>query len=191
MNTLTAELKQAVEQAGNSLVRLTDPETHRSYVLVSAEVYERLLDEADRREHAAFLRAAKKNAKARGMDDEVRLWSTEIIDWSAPSLQGTLPKLPGDLPHGLIAPPKEVVEQIAALDERLLREHGFTMNEQARVRELNRQTLLYFFDYLGYEVVYRETPDGPEVLAVGNDENLALTRDMNPEEQSKLKRWLP
>jgi len=70
METLTPELKQAVEQAGDSSIRLTDPETHRSYVLVSAEVYERLLlGEEDRREQAVFLRAAKKNAKARLMED--------------------------------------------------------------------------------------------------------------------------
>jgi hypothetical protein len=70
MDTLTPELKRAVEQAGDSPVRLTDPETHRTYVLVSAEVYERLLrDEEDRREQAAFLQAAKKNAKARLMED--------------------------------------------------------------------------------------------------------------------------
>ena len=70
MDTLTPELKRAVEQAGDSPVRLTDPETHRTYVLVSAEVYERLLrDEEDRREQAAFLRAAKKNSKARLMED--------------------------------------------------------------------------------------------------------------------------
>jgi hypothetical protein len=70
MDTLTPELKRAVEQAGDSPVRLTDPETHRTYVLVSAEVYERLLrDEEDRREQEAFLRAAKKNAKARLMED--------------------------------------------------------------------------------------------------------------------------
>ena len=50
MDTLTPELKQAVEQAGDSPVRLMDPETHRAYVLVSAEVFERLLlDDEDRR----------------------------------------------------------------------------------------------------------------------------------------------
>ncbi len=50
METLTPELKQAVEYAGDSPVRLMDPETHRAYFLVSAEVYERLLlDEEDRR----------------------------------------------------------------------------------------------------------------------------------------------
>jgi hypothetical protein len=71
MDTLTPELKRAVAKAGNSPVRLADPETHKTYVLLGAEVYERLLsDEEDRNEQAAFLRAAKKNAKARLMEDE-------------------------------------------------------------------------------------------------------------------------
>ena len=69
-----------------------------------------------------------------------------------------------DLPHSLIVPPQEVRDQIAALDERLLREHGFNMNEEARMRELNHQTLNYYFDYLGHEVAYRETAQGPVVL---------------------------
>jgi hypothetical protein len=70
METLTPELKQAVEQARGSPVRLIDPESHHAYVLIDADVYERLLgDEEERREQAAFLRAAKKNAKARLMED--------------------------------------------------------------------------------------------------------------------------
>jgi hypothetical protein len=68
MNTLPPDLRHAIEQAGDSPIRLTDPETHRDYVLVSAEVFERLvLNDADRREEAAFLRSAKKNTKARLM----------------------------------------------------------------------------------------------------------------------------
>ena len=71
MDILTPELKRAVEKADDSPVRLTDLETHRDYVLVSAEVYERLLlDQEDRSEQAAFLRASKANAKARLMEDE-------------------------------------------------------------------------------------------------------------------------
>jgi hypothetical protein len=70
MHTLTPELKQAVDQAGDSLIRLMDPETHRAYVLVSADVFDQLLLAGDdRREQAAFLRAAKSNAKARLTED--------------------------------------------------------------------------------------------------------------------------
>ena len=41
----------------------------------------------------------------------------------------------------------------------------------------------YYFDQLGYEVAYRSTPQGPEVLAVGYDEILALTKDLALKEQ--------
>jgi hypothetical protein len=40
MTTLTPELKQAIEQAGDELVRLEDPQTRQTYVLLKAEVYE-------------------------------------------------------------------------------------------------------------------------------------------------------
>jgi hypothetical protein len=71
MDILSPELKQAVEEAAGAPLRLMDPETHRSYVLVSAEVFDRLiLDDVEQREQAAFLRAAKKNARARLLEDE-------------------------------------------------------------------------------------------------------------------------
>jgi hypothetical protein len=41
MTTLTPEQRLAVEQAGESPVRLEDPETHAAYVLMKAEIYER------------------------------------------------------------------------------------------------------------------------------------------------------
>ena len=66
----TPELKKAVEKAGDSPVRLSDPETRRTYVLVCAEVYDRLLlGEEGRREQAAFILVGKKNAKARLLED--------------------------------------------------------------------------------------------------------------------------
>ena len=46
----------------------------------------------------------------------------------------------------------------------------------AEERTLNQWTLGYFFDYLGHEVIYRQTPAGPEVLAVGEEEVIQLTR---------------
>ncbi len=116
---------------------------------------------------------------------------SEIIDRNTASLQDTVLKLPAGLPHGLIVPSREVRDYIASLDEKLLKEHGFTINGEARLRELNRHTLNGHFDDLGYEVAYRETPQGPEVMAVGDEEIVALTRDMSLEEQLKIRRWLP
>lgn len=40
--TITPELKQAVELAGEGPVWIHDPETHRRYVVVREEVYEQL-----------------------------------------------------------------------------------------------------------------------------------------------------
>jgi hypothetical protein len=58
-------------------------------------------------------------------------------------------------------------------------------------RLLNQWTLNYYFDSLGHEVTYRRTPQGPEVLAVGDEERLALRRSIGEEEFRKLKSWLP
>jgi len=40
--TITTELRQAIEQAGDKPVRIEDPDTHTAYVLVKAEVFDRL-----------------------------------------------------------------------------------------------------------------------------------------------------
>jgi hypothetical protein len=53
MTTIPPEIRQAIEQAGESPVQLTDPETNAAYVIVRAEVYERmraLCDDFDIRE---------------------------------------------------------------------------------------------------------------------------------------------
>jgi hypothetical protein len=41
--TITPELKQAVEQAGENPVLLEDPETKTAYVVVKREVFEQLM----------------------------------------------------------------------------------------------------------------------------------------------------
>jgi hypothetical protein len=42
MATITPEIRQAIEQAGEQPVRLSDPETNLFYMIVRAEVYERM-----------------------------------------------------------------------------------------------------------------------------------------------------
>ena len=56
---------------------------------------------------------------------------------------------------------------------------------------MNQWTVHYYFDYLGHEVLYRPTPEGPEVLAVGDEEIFALQEKMSLEEQLKLETMLP
>ncbi len=41
MAILTLEQRQAIAQAGGNPFRVEDPETHRAYVIVKAEVFER------------------------------------------------------------------------------------------------------------------------------------------------------
>ena len=67
--TLTPELRRALDAAGDSPIRLKNPETDQTYVLLAAEVDEKLLEEQDQREQSAFLKAAKQNAKARLAED--------------------------------------------------------------------------------------------------------------------------
>lgn len=112
---------------------------------------------------------------------------SEFIDQSAPSLQGP-PKQPQDLPHGLVEPPDRVREIVDGEKAKFPPE---IFTPEAEERLTNDLTLQYYFDYLGYEVLYRSTPQGPEVLAVGYDEILALTNGMSLEERLKLKSWLP
>lgn len=110
-----------------------------------------------------------------------------FIDHNAPSLQGGLPRLPADLPHGLLRPPREVCDLLE-------RERAkYPPDAFARVEEqlLNEWTLQFYFDYLGHEVLYRRTPQGPEVIAVGFDEIRAQTGDMDPERMKGLKTWVP
>ncbi len=58
MTPLTKEIRQAIEQAGDQPIRLEDPETRQTYVLLRADLYDRVLwlfAEEDRRSaEAAF-----------------------------------------------------------------------------------------------------------------------------------------
>ena len=69
MTTLTAEQRQEIEKAGDEPVRIEDPETHTTYVLLKAEVYDQIkpspryenplakqVPEGIRRSKEAFLR---------------------------------------------------------------------------------------------------------------------------------------
>ena len=42
MTTITPDIRRAIEQAGEQPVRLADPETNLVYIIVRAEVYERM-----------------------------------------------------------------------------------------------------------------------------------------------------
>ena len=112
----------------------------------------------------------------------------QFMDLNAPSLQGGLFRKPEDLPHGKIVPPDLVRETVAQQKAKFPPE---IYTPEAEERDLNQFTLQYYFDYLGHEVLFRSTPEGPEVLAVGFDEILALTRKIGPDERQALQTWMP
>jgi hypothetical protein len=66
--TITPEQRQAIEQAGESPVELTDPQPNTTYYLVRADIYQRMQEimeeEEDRREQDALLARSRKNRLA-------------------------------------------------------------------------------------------------------------------------------
>jgi hypothetical protein len=107
------------------------------------------------------------------------------IEPAARSLRG---KPPEELPHDLITPP-EFVRQLVAAEKAKFGPEVYTA--EAEERALCEHTLQYFFDQLGHEVLYRQTPQGPEVLAVGFDEILALTDFKDSQKMDGLSTWVP
>jgi hypothetical protein len=82
---------------------------------------------------------------------------------AALDLQG---KLPEELPRGLLTIPPEVREIVAGQLARYPPE-ARAPHEAGR---LCFETVGWFFYDLEVPVVYRETPEGPDVLAVGREE---------------------
>jgi len=113
--------------------------------------------------------------------EEIAMATYPILH-AALSLRG---KPPEELPHGLITPPKEVREVIE--EER--QKHPPEVFAREELGVLNDWTVDFFFDGLGHEVIYRPTPDGPEVIAVGYDEVSAFKARVSYEERKHLKTY--
>lgn len=113
--------------------------------------------------------------------------STTDHDTSLPESQAG--KWPHELPHGLLVPPPRVLEIVEREAQRFLREHNLRLDDESRQKMVNNITVQCYFYESMYEVAYRHTPQGPEVLAVGFDEIHALTKDMPEEEQDRIETW--
>jgi len=88
-------------------------------------------------------------------------------------------------PKGILPVPPEVETLVAREDARLLKEHGIVSTEEDRRRQVDSLTLQYYFE--GYDVAYRQTPQGIEVLAVGLQEIGELLRVISQEELLKIR----
>jgi hypothetical protein len=95
-------------------------------------------------------------------------------------------KPPEELPHGLLAIPPEVRELV----ERERSRHRPEVFEANRQALLNDWTVGWYFEKLYHRVLYRPTPEGPEVIAVGFEEVFAICKTMPDEEQRKLKEYM-
>jgi hypothetical protein len=112
----------------------------------------------------------------------------KVGELSTPALPNNGQDQPQELPHGLIAPPQHVCEILE--QEKAKTPPNFFLGE-AWQRLTNELTLQYYFEDTEDDVLYRSTPSGPEVLAVGFDESQAATKDMLLEDELKLETWMP
>ena len=92
------------------------------------------------------------------------------------------------LRRGILTPPSEVIEAVAK-EKAKFPSHVFT--PECEHQTLNEWTVDFYFHHLPYEVLYRSTPQGPEVLAIGDDEIVAYTTGMPLEDQLKLNTYEP
>ncbi|HVS36968.1 MAG TPA: hypothetical protein VMS17_15515 [Gemmataceae bacterium] len=84
--------------------------------------------------------------------------------------------------------PPDLVRETVAKEKAKHPPHVFDAACEERI--LNEWTIGYYFDYLGHDVIYRQTPQGPEVVAVAWDESFALRDRVGEEEFGKFKTWL-
>ena len=106
---------------------------------------------------------------------------SEFFDPAAPSLNELKGLKPEELPHGLVPPPPRVVEIVAKREARLLRENNLAISPEDRQRMLSRLTLQYYYE--DQDILVRDTPQGPVVLAVGVEEIERFCKTATPEEQ--------
>ncbi len=94
-------------------------------------------------------------------------------------------KPPEELPHGFLSIPDEVRELVERERDKL-RPEAFEYNKEPM---LNDWTVHWYFDGLGQEVLYRRTPEGPEVVAVGSEEIFARTDGRKAEKMAEFESY--
>ena len=94
---------------------------------------------------------------------------------------------PHEMPHGLLPVPDWVREALA----KEIAKAPEVWNAEAEERTLCDWTLQHYFESEGYEVLYRKTPAGPEVVAVGWQESQAARERLSEHQQKLLSIWLP
>jgi hypothetical protein len=99
-----------------------------------------------------------------------------FIDLSSAGRNGDVPP-----PRGLLPVPPEVEQDVAREVARIEGEHGFTLTSEAKQRMTNSLTLQHYYE--NQTIAYRQTPQGVEVLAVGDQEIGELVRRRGTEDR--------
>jgi len=87
-------------------------------------------------------------------------------------------------PRGLLTVPEEVREIAARKLERSSNLHHISPTEDAMKRVIDSLTLQYYYE--GFDVAYRMTRQGVEVLAVGHEEIGQLVRGSSESERAAM-----
>jgi hypothetical protein len=112
--------------------------------------------------------------------ETVQLGGFDLVDALNAPFVAARPK-----PRGVLPVPPEVEAAAATEDQRLLKELGIVPTPEARQRLRVGLTLQYY--YGGYDVAYRVTTRGVEVLAAGLHEIGELVRGKSQEELLTIK----
>jgi hypothetical protein len=112
--------------------------------------------------------------------ETIELGGFHLVDELNAPLVAARPK-----PRGLLPVPPEVEAAVAEHDSSLLNKHGIVPTSEDRQRQVNSLTLQYY--YGSYDVAYRLTPQGVDLLAAGLSEIRQLVQGMSQEELLTIK----
>lgn len=87
-------------------------------------------------------------------------------------------------PRGLLPVPPEVRELAAQKLDKISKSHRVIPTDDAVRRVIDSLTLQYYYE--GFDVAYRMTPQGVEVLAVGHEEIGQLVRGASESERASM-----
>ncbi len=105
--------------------------------------------------------------------------SSTFLDRGTADHDGETPR-----PRGLLPVPPEVEQVVAREEARITREQGLTLSPEARRRLTDSLTLQHYYE--DQTIAYRDTPDGVEVLAVGEQEIGDLVRRLGAEDRRHI-----
>jgi hypothetical protein len=103
-----------------------------------------------------------------------------LIDRAIPEHDANSPR-----PRGLLPVPPQVDESVACEVDRLARENGIEVTPPAKQRMRDDLVLQYYYE--GAYIAYRRTPQGIEVVAVGEDESQRYREEHPPESRMDVR----